>query len=147
MKRQAGSARPVTRGGAIGLAPILFLAVLLLLPGMAIHRVGTDGAGWLIAASCALVSLVTYFLYRADKRRAEGGQWRIPESTLHVAELVGGWPGAYLAQRMYRHKTAKVSYQIVFWLIVFTHQLVAGDFLADWKLVNSLILAIKTGGS
>ena len=35
--------------------------------------------------------------------------------------LLGGWPGAFLAQRYFRHKTQKVSFQIVSWLIVALH--------------------------
>jgi uncharacterized membrane protein YsdA (DUF1294 family) len=36
-------------------------------------------------------------------------------------ELVGGWPGALLAQQVFRHKTRKLSYQVVFWTIVVLH--------------------------
>lgn len=42
---------------------------------------------------------------------AERGRWRTPENTLHVAELLGGWPGALVAQQLFRHKTRKISYQ------------------------------------
>lgn len=139
--------RSVRGGGEIGLGAILFLVALLVLPGMAIYEIGTRKGGWLIAAGWALACLVSYLLYRSDKRRAEEGLWRIPESTLHLAELVGGWPGAFLAQRNYRHKTAKASYQIIFWLIVGAHQLIAGDFLAEWKLLKSVLSAIKTAGA
>jgi hypothetical protein len=41
--------------------------------------------------------------------------WRTPEKVLHASELLGGWPGALLAQQLFRHKTRKVSYQLVFW--------------------------------
>jgi uncharacterized membrane protein YsdA (DUF1294 family) len=32
--------------------------------------------------------------------------------------LLCGWPGAVLAQKMLRHKTAKTSFQITFWATV-----------------------------
>jgi len=41
---------------------------------------------------------------------------------LHLLELLGGWPGAFLAQRRLRHKCSKRRYQFVFWLIVLAYQ-------------------------
>lgn len=41
---------------------------------------------------------------------------------LHALELLGGWPGALLAQQLLRHKTKKTSYQVVFWLTILMHQ-------------------------
>ena len=32
--------------------------------------------------------------------------------------FVGGWPGAIVAQQLFRHKTAKRSFRIRFWLSV-----------------------------
>lgn len=69
----------------------------------------------------ALMSLITFVAYYTDKRAARLGRLRTPEATLHVLELLGGWPGALLAQRLIRHKNAKVGYQVVFWLIVAVH--------------------------
>ena len=101
---------------------LLGLALLLVVPGYALSRLA-PWIDWrfLVGAPIAL-SLVTYFGYRTDKRRAEAGEWRIPESTLHMAEFLGGWPGAFLAQRKFRHKISKTSYQVVFWMIVMTHK-------------------------
>ncbi len=66
-------------------------------------------------------------LYRADKKAAISGKWRKPESGLHLVELLGGWPGAFIAQRIYRHKTKKKSYQMIFRSIVFLHLAVWTD--------------------
>jgi uncharacterized membrane protein YsdA (DUF1294 family)/cold shock CspA family protein len=63
-------------------------------------------------------SFITCWAYAVDKSRATHGAQRIPENTLHFLELVGGWPGALLAQELFRHKTVKQSYQIAFWIIV-----------------------------
>ncbi|MDP9505283.1 DUF1294 domain-containing protein [Pseudomonas protegens] len=68
------------------------------------------------------VSLLTFLLYWHDKRRARAEGQRTPEKVLHALELAGGWPGALLAQQLLRHKTRKVSYQTLFWLIVALHQ-------------------------
>ena len=76
-----------------------------------------------------LMSFVCFTAYYADKKRAEKNQWRIPEANLHILELLGGWPGALIAQRMFRHKTVKKSYQTVFWLIVTVHMTAWADYL------------------
>ena len=66
---------------------------------------------WLVAVA----SLVTAVLYAIDKRAAIRGEHRIAESTLHLAALAGGWPGALMAQSVFRHKTVKRSFQRWFW--------------------------------
>jgi uncharacterized membrane protein YsdA (DUF1294 family) len=72
----------------------------------------------IVLAVTAGASVVAYALYRADKRRAQRGSRRVPESTLQVIGLLGGWPGALVAQWRLRHKNRKLSFQIVFWLTV-----------------------------
>jgi uncharacterized membrane protein YsdA (DUF1294 family)/cold shock CspA family protein len=64
------------------------------------------------------VSGLTYVAYAMDKSAAQRGRFRTQESALHLLELVGGWPGALLAQRRLRHKTRKRTYQFAFWMIV-----------------------------
>lgn len=91
----------------------------------------------LVFAYYCLISLITFFSYALDKSKALQGQWRIPESTLHLLELLGGWPGAMAAQRVFRHKIRKTSYQITFWLIVCVHLIVTIDAL--W--LNNTLLA------
>ena len=63
-------------------------------------------------------SAVTFLAYYFDKGAALKSHWRTQESTLHLFALLGGWPGALIAQRWFRHKTAKRSFQIVFWITV-----------------------------
>ena len=110
---------------------------LLLLPGLALGRMGlsVDRAGLFVAAGG--LSLVTFSIYGADKRRAKSGAWRVPEWALHTLEAVGGWPGALLGQRVWRHKNAKWSYQLFFWSIVIVHQLVALDYLLGWPMTRA----------
>jgi uncharacterized membrane protein YsdA (DUF1294 family) len=120
------------------------LSLLLVVPVYALSRFAAL-VDWRVLAGAALaLSLVTFFAHRSDKRRAEAGEWRIPESTLHIAELVGGWPGAFLAQRTFRHKTSKTSYQVVFWIIVLLHQIVAVDSLVDWRFTKDVLQLIKS---
>ncbi|TWI69588.1 uncharacterized protein DUF1294 [Pseudoduganella lurida] len=53
-----------------------------------------------------------------DKRAARLKRRRIPERTLLLLGLVGGWPGGLLAQSIVRHKTVKASFQRQFWTSV-----------------------------
>jgi len=69
----------------------------------------------------ALMSTVTYILYLTDKHAARHHLRRIPERRLLLVSLVGGWPGAMLAHRYVRHKSVKLSYLRLFWLMVFLH--------------------------
>ena len=63
-------------------------------------------------------SLLCFALYAADKGAARAGRDRISESTLLSLGLVGGWPGAIVAQQALRHKTVKRAFRIRFWLSV-----------------------------
>jgi uncharacterized membrane protein YsdA (DUF1294 family) len=83
----------------------------------------------IVIGGYAVVSLITFVAYAVDKRRAVRQRRRIPERTLHLLELLGGWPGALLAQRIVRHKRQKVSYVLVLAGIVLIH-------LIAWALVN-----------
>lgn len=123
---------------------MVVLALLLFVPAYAVSRLAT-WIDWRVLVVVPLaLSTFTFFAYRSDKRRAEAGAWRIPESTLHLSELIGGWPGAFLAQQVFRHKTAKSSYQIVFWAIVLVHEYVALDSLLGWRFTSDVLRFIKT---
>ena len=68
---------------------------------------------WLLLfAWYTILSGVTYLAYAHDKRRSRGRGWRVSEKTLHTLELLGGWPGAYLASSRLRHKTRKRSFRV-----------------------------------
>lgn len=60
------------------------------------------------------INLVTITAYGADKRAAKTKAWRVPEVQLHLLELLGGSPGAFVAQKMFHHKTKKKSFQVSF---------------------------------
>ena len=66
----------------------------------------------------AVMAIVTFMAYAADKHASRTGRWRIPEANLHLLELLFGWPGALFSQRMLRHKTRKAAYRIAFWMMV-----------------------------
>jgi uncharacterized membrane protein YsdA (DUF1294 family) len=81
---------------------------------LALWRLGLAPAySYLVSAN-----VMTLLLYGHDKRQAILGGSRIPELALHAAALLGGSPGALLGQRLFRHKTQKLSFQVVFAAIV-----------------------------
>ncbi len=66
---------------------------------------------WVLGAAVS-VNVLTVLIYALDKSAAQGGaQRRTPESHLHLLGLAGGWPGAWFAQQLLRHKTAKVPFR------------------------------------
>ncbi|MEY4591750.1 MAG: hypothetical protein RIR18_645 [Pseudomonadota bacterium] len=73
--------------------------------------------GWL-GWACLTVSLLAFAMYWADKKAALRNERRIPELRLLLVGVLGGWPGALLAQQLFRHKTKKTSFRVVFWLTV-----------------------------
>lgn len=130
------SLSPARRSGHLA-AALLVLLALLVAPALALVPLAPT-FGWPVLAGIPLaVSAVTFFLYRSDKRRAAAGGDRIPEATLHLAALLGGWPGAFLAQQRYRHKTAKASFLFGYWTIVLLHEFAAVDSLLGWRLTRA----------
>jgi uncharacterized membrane protein YsdA (DUF1294 family)/cold shock CspA family protein len=76
-----------------------------------------------------LMSLLTFFVYAVDKTKAHKNEWRTTEQTIHLFELLGGWPGALITQRVIRHKNKKTSFQVIFWMIVAIHIVIWLDVL------------------
>lgn len=74
----------------------------------------------------AVMSLVCFIAYGLDRRQAVNGGRRVSERTLHLLAFLGGWPGALLAQRQFRHKTQKVTFRLVFWMVVVVHVGIVG---------------------
>ena len=72
----------------------------------------------LVGAVYGVMSITCFAVYAIDKRAARNQAWRTPEKTLWLLGLLCGWPGAVLAQQWLRHKTAKRSFQTVFWITV-----------------------------
>jgi len=65
-----------------------------------------------------IASCITMLVYAFDKSAAMGNRWRIPENALHLLGLAGGWPGALIAQSLFRHKSKKTAFRVVFWTTV-----------------------------
>ena len=57
------------------------------------------------AAYLLLMSIITFCMYAADKRKAKKGKWRVPEKVLLLMSFIGGAFGGYTAMLALRHKT------------------------------------------
>ena len=92
-----------------------------------------------------VVSVLTFGLYAKDKSAAQTGKRRTAESTLHLFSLVGGWPGAAIAQSQLRHKSKKLSFRVVYWFTVIINCGILGWLLTPegtYKL-DSILRNIK----
>ena len=116
---------------------LMIFALLCALPLFGSLLFGLRAVSWVPMAAYGVVSVVAFLLYWSDKRKARAEAWRTPENVLHALELAGGWPGALLAQQLFRHKTRKVSFQVVFWFIVLLHQV----FWIDQLFLGGYLLA------
>lgn len=65
-----------------------------------------------------IASTITFLAYGFDKSAAMNDRRRTPEMTLHLLSLVGGWPGALVAQQVFHHKSRKLEFRTIFWLTV-----------------------------
>ncbi|MDR2332736.1 MAG: DUF1294 domain-containing protein [Burkholderiaceae bacterium] len=90
----------------------------------------------LLAVGVLLLNLITFLVYRHDKKAAETGRWRISERTLHLLSLAGGWPAAWFAQQALRHKSSKREFRVVYWITV----------IGNLVLLGILILLPESGG-
>ncbi|MBC7392388.1 MAG: cold shock and DUF1294 domain-containing protein [Variovorax sp.] len=129
---RARPASPATRGNRTGsgqrrggsgstssaLPGAVFMVCYVALLGFGVWagRVPLIAVGVLV-----LISLFTFFVYGFDKSAAENGRWRTAESTLHLLALLGGWPGAWCAQRLFHHKSRKTSFMVGYWTTVVAH--------------------------
>ncbi|UOQ97141.1 DUF1294 domain-containing protein [Hymenobacter sp. 5317J-9] len=76
--------------------------------------------------SCLLFfNLLCFVLFARDKRKAQRGQRRIAEKTLHLATLPGAAPGAWAAILLLHHKNRKAA----FWSVTLVLTLLQGAVL------------------
>jgi uncharacterized membrane protein YsdA (DUF1294 family)/cold shock CspA family protein len=73
---------------------------------------------WELVALYLVMSVITFLMYRSDKSAARKKRWRTQEKSLLVCGLIGGWPGALIAQQVFRHKSSKIGFQVMFWCSV-----------------------------
>ena len=96
------------------------------------------GTTLILAIGYLGMSLTCALAYWRDKTAAQNRQWRVPESTLLMLGMLGGWPGAIVAQQTLRHKTSKISFRLAFWTTVVLN---VGAFIA---VTTPLVRIVKS---
>lgn len=68
----------------------------------------------------AFINVVTFLAYGLDKAKSKRKQWRTPEAVLLGLAIIGGSAGAWLAMRIFHHKTQhskfKIGIPIIFYI-------------------------------
>lgn len=127
--------RPDT--GALGVSPKLEtgLVALWTMACVAIWQavLVSEPERTLLAIAFAAINTAAFGLYGWDKLRAGAGTGRrVPERWLHLMQLPGGSLGAYLGQRLWRHKTQKAAFRRVYLLILLVQTLPLGWVVWQW---------------
>lgn len=63
-------------------------------------------------------NLSSFLLFGFDKLQAITKRKRVPELTLYLSALLGGPIGALVAMYLFRHKTKKLSFQLILAIIL-----------------------------
>lgn len=104
---------------SVELAPrLLHLVVALAFFMATAWLVVAHGLPIMVPGTFLGASLIAFLVYAFDKAAAMNRRWRTSESTLLLVGLLGGWPGALVAQGMFHHKSSKPSFQAAFWITV-----------------------------
>jgi uncharacterized membrane protein YsdA (DUF1294 family) len=64
----------------------------------------------IVLSGLLLFNLLCFLLFALDKRKAQRGQRRVAETTLHLATLPGAAPGAWAAIWLLHHKNRKAAF-------------------------------------
>jgi uncharacterized membrane protein YsdA (DUF1294 family) len=130
-----------TSRGRAGVAPLLPILGFVL-----VYLVVNDRwpVPYWVAGLYIVSSISCFVLYAIDKSAARSGRWRVSENTLLVWGVLGGWPGAIVAQQLLRHKTQKASFRSAFWVSVIVNLIAFAlvltpvfTFFAAWASARS----------
>ena len=100
---------------------------LVLVVGVVCWRYGLVPA--MLEAGLLAANVLAIFIYGIDKVAASIGTRRTPEVVLLTLGCLGGWPAAYIAQMVFRHKTRKLSFQIACIASALINTLLFGAYL------------------
>ena len=98
--------------------PVLSLLSFAALPVVFLVSSVLWGVSWYVLLAYAMLSVFTFLMYADDKDAAMKGKWRASEGGLLMLGLLGGWPGANVAQHYLRHKSKKADFRFLHWLTV-----------------------------
>ena len=98
----------------------------------------------ILVAIAALYNIVVFCAYAYDKAAARNGDWRVRESTLLWLAVLGGGIGAFVGQRLLRHKTRKPPFHVVLPALCIVHTLLAVTTLVA---PEAALAAIRAGAA
>ncbi|AUI84642.1 DUF1294 domain-containing protein [Alteromonas macleodii] len=87
------------------------------------------------------LSMLALLFYGIDKWAAKNDMWRVSEAKLHILSLLGGWPGALLAQQMFKHKRSKSAFMRVYWVTVLVNLILLG--LIAFEVINTQAFMVE----
>ncbi len=129
-------------------AALSWIVLLVFVVAFAAMVVVLETPRWLTAVY-GVMSVIAFFAYGFDKAAALRGGQRVSEQTLLTLGFAGGWPGALVAQQIFRHKTRKRSFRKRFWARVVVNVLLLAalvtvttlwgwDVQRGWQAIVSL---------
>lgn len=101
------------KGRSAGIFSIGFSVIFLIL---VVVLVIVEKLPWIVLYWYLMLSTLLFVLYKSDKQAAKLQYWRTKENTLHILSMIGGWPGALIAQQTLRHKSNKTSFRVIFFI-------------------------------
>lgn len=121
--------RPAAKRPAMQILCVAYILVLavLTLTGL-LHG--------LLLLLISLMNALSYWLYAQDKEAAQLGHRRIPEQSLHLVSVLGGWPAAWLAQEKMRHKTQKQPFRKIYFCTIGLNILLILWFISPFNLLT-----------
>lgn len=128
------AARAAVRGAGPDRLPRAAIA-LVFLAGLVAVALWKHWPMW-VPGIYLVLSVVTFAWYWHDKSAAQNDRQRTPESTLQGLALLGGWPGALMAQAVLRHKNRKASFQRVFWVAMVINIAGLGWLIRDGRFLG-----------
>lgn len=93
---------------------------------------------WFVLPGYVVMSLLVFIVYAFDKAAAMNRRWRTREKSLQLLSILGGWPGALIAQRLFHHKSKKAAFQTGFVVIVALHIAAVIAFATGYFDMNSI---------
>ena len=89
--------------------------------GLLVGATVTDRISVPMLIAVPIFNLFVFFLYWHNKDAARRGGMRLHEDLLHVLAALGGWSGAWLAQRLLRYKPTTPWFERTYWIATGIH--------------------------
>ena len=85
----------------------------------------------IILGYLGLINLMTFIMFGIDKSKARSGSSRISEASLFLISLIGGALGGLLGMMLFRHKTRKMGFKAIMFIIILIN-----IYLYYWLYLN-----------